>query len=521
MAMSEKFLFEELDAPSREYLLHARDRRGGGMPGVFVPKSNYLPGVGCFVGIAVLVCTAILAANLIEEEPLGVAMLETAGLLVGGWLVVYALRAWAAARSSREAGHFVFADAETLWECSGPTVAATDLHGVAEASSVEHFSKEGKYTHTAVTVRTSAGTRQFNVQHEGRAQILVGFCNALAWLRSGGAGDAPAVARHAAAPAPYRNLPAPIMGGLARELAERGEMPRDLSPDSLGLDVTDVPRPKKEGQSSSAFLHFLFILFVITGVGAGSVLAFKELNVGWRDDAIWSYIGKIDDHDQRAPWLRAYLADERNIKHRDDARQMLRTIYAGAVNRIRGGFIHNQNQFGNFNFPPVPGPGIPNLLPAAGAANDRIDDQLLDGLEVVLRELAEQPLALVSVSVKEKGNRDGAAEREKEMMEKYTVAVLHGVGEELIAFVKAPPDAAGMIAIDYVYERKGDGPGASWRCKLTFSFRKTTDGDVVKTVTREFANEPPPSVASVGVLADKLGLRTAGAKKLKLQPVEF
>ena len=161
MAFSDKFQFEALDSHSREYLLQARDNRGRGLPGVFVPISNSLPGVGCFFGIVFVVVTAIVTFNIVEEEPVAVAMLQTAGFLLGGWLIVAALRIWIAGKSKKYIGHFVYADAETLWECNGSHVVTTDIYDLVEARGVQNY-KQGKYQGKTDTRPYEAGPSAYS-----------------------------------------------------------------------------------------------------------------------------------------------------------------------------------------------------------------------------------------------------------------------------------------------------------------------------------------------------------------------
>ena len=512
MAISDTFQFEELDSHSREYLLQARDNRGKGLPGIFVPITNSLPGVGCFFGIVFVIVTAIVTFNIMEEEPLAVAMLQTAGFMLGGWMIVAAFRIWTSAKSKRYIGHFVYADAETLWECNGSKVVTTDIYDIVEARGVQNY-KEGKYQNTALTVHTSSGRRELIVHHEVRGRDLIIFLNTIAWMRSGGKGDGGDNIR-ADEDINYKKLDPEIMGGLAKEQAETGSMPRKITAKALDLDVEDVPVPKREGRASTGILNCLIII----ALGAVCLLMFRALNVSWRDDAIWEEINKFQEHekDKRAPWLRAYLSDERNTKHREDARQMLRDIYTATVARIRNAAINNLAPN-----PPLLGGGLPPM----NFGGDRVDKDLVDGLAVVLMELAELNAPIVSVSVKEKGGGAGGEaavkEREKKVMEKYTLALLDGVGQELVAFVEAPPDTPGMIDITYEYGKGNPKDfGGGWRIIFTLAFRKSPDGDPVKTVKKAIPSQAP-STADIDTLVSKLGLQTAGPKKIVIQPIDF
>ena len=489
---TQSYRFEELDRKTRDYLLMARDRKGRGMPGLYLPTPNYLPIAGFICGIVVLVVMWIIAWNQLEQEPLGVAMLQTIGLLLGGWMIVAAIRVWIAAAGKNYAGHFIFADAETLWECSGGAVTATDLYGLVEAEGVNNYNKEGKYQNTAVTIYMKKGKRLLTLMNEKNAEQLTIFLNTLAWLRAGGD-----TRKNADAEDPSK-LPAAVLGGIARENAVDDYLPKKWTASALDLDVEDVPIPKRKSRAASGLMQCAVIL----ALGVVSVLLFKSLNVGWRDDAIWEKVGEIRYYDARAPWIRAYLADARNTKHRDEARKMLRDIYAKNVERIRNsaGMVANPPQF----------PKIiqPQQLNVGGVERD-----FVDGLEIVLMELAELPLPDVSISVKDKSGGPEASAREQAFLKKYAQAIFEGVGgdqqhNQLIRVAQAAEGGRGMIHVEWEFVSVNNTRQANF----TFTFRKAPDGDVVKTVRRQVTvNDDRPT--TLESLAGNFGLATAGPQK--------
>src|SRR5580698_10623606 len=95
--MSETYNFEELDEATREYLIAVREAKGKGMPGMFAPTTNAFAGCGCLAGLA-LVPLALLATltnwiGVVYDDPIRVALLQTAGLVLGGWLIFSFFRA--------------------------------------------------------------------------------------------------------------------------------------------------------------------------------------------------------------------------------------------------------------------------------------------------------------------------------------------------------------------------------------------------------------------------------------------
>src|SRR5262245_55393515 len=98
--MPETFVFEELDETTRDYLMAVRDAEGEGAPGVFTPTSSALAGCGCVAGPIIIIATLLLTLTdwigVVYDDPVRVALLQTGGLLVGGWLLFAFFRSKAA-----------------------------------------------------------------------------------------------------------------------------------------------------------------------------------------------------------------------------------------------------------------------------------------------------------------------------------------------------------------------------------------------------------------------------------------
>jgi len=469
---TQKFQVEELDQESRDYLLAIRDSKGDGMPGAYVPQSNNLAGCGCLCGILVLGGTLAIASNQMTKEPLAVAMLQTAGILLGGWLIIYAIRVWMFKKGRGFAGNFIYADAQTLWECRGSSVTVTDLSELVEARQTKNYNND-KYQNTAIEVSTADGTRKFTINNESGASQIVIFLNLVAWLRSGGKEDV-GIPMPADVQAGVDKMPAAIMGGVALDIYESNVFPADLSPQALKISVDSVPTPKKEGRASSSILWYLLIV----GVAVGGVFLLKEMNIPLRDAAIWKHILDIPQPEKKAPWIRAYLNDSRNTQHRDEAKQLLANIYKDSIARIKSQNI---------------GPDKPH-------------PELLGGLEQILLELPNQPLPLITIRATEKGaNAETSKERAKSVQNAYTRAILDAVGEELIIFAEAPGEAPAMLEIEYTPIRAGNG---GQEINYSVKFRRTADAELAKTVTHTLTQ-----TISLADTAQRLGVLTAGKKK--------
>ena len=157
--MTEKYRFEELDRETRDYLLHARDQAGHGLPGVFVGQTDDLPVIGIVLGFAVIMATVLMTFPP-TDPPVKEAMLQTAGFMLGGWMVLAAFRVWAGGKSGRYAGHFVYADPENLYRPTASTVEVTDLGEPARRQGRSPNFNEGKYQNTEITLKVGRDRRK-------------------------------------------------------------------------------------------------------------------------------------------------------------------------------------------------------------------------------------------------------------------------------------------------------------------------------------------------------------------------
>src|SRR5438105_8765227 len=143
-----KCLFEELDDETRAYLQEVRARRGSRTPGVFVGGGNGWP-VLAFLAGPVIALFAVAQGFLSTKDDWAVALLQTAGVMLGGWLVVYAFRRWFAP-ARKFAGFFTYFDPTHVYQVSGESVTVTD---VSDFSGVDarHTYSGGNYGGSNVT----------------------------------------------------------------------------------------------------------------------------------------------------------------------------------------------------------------------------------------------------------------------------------------------------------------------------------------------------------------------------------
>jgi hypothetical protein len=481
--MATTFVLEELDAATREYLIEVRDREGRGAPGIFAPTKNPWPAVGCIVGPIIIGLTLILTlapgVRIIFDEPTRVAMLQTAGLLLGGWMLIAAFRVWARKGSKKVAGNWVYADPLFLYEAKGEQVNITDVTEVIE-SQYTHNYNNGAYQNSVVRLLLPGNhIASVTLNHEQRAENMVVYYNYLAWARGPEGGE-------------RSNLPPATLGGLAKYVARNDNEPLDaennVNLSMIELDIDEVPEePHREGRALPNIIPY--VVLVLAGVACFFVM--QEVNIPIRDDAIFQDVTEPREYIQPRG-LRDYLFDPRNTRHREQVYQHLETFYIRTV--------------------------IPNVRTGNG------DPELREGMARVLEELKRADAAIVSIRVTEKqspaGKESGAAERAKNLQSGVTDRILEvfaqweppikprtdetfketqpPIGRQLIDFVQAPDEAKPHFDISYEFV-----PAENNQYKLNWTI---TIRD--KVVAGE---EQPPPVAGPKTLTESQAISADSA----------
>jgi len=462
--MTEKYQFHELDRETRDYLLLARDQRGNGLPGVFVGKTNLLAAVGLVVGFGVIIATVVMTFPP-TDPPAKEAMLQTAGFLLGGWMVVAALRVWAAGRSGRYAGHFVYADPDFLYEADGSTVAVTDLAELREAKAVQNFN-EGKYRNTAITVKCGPERSQVTVPDEAGGRRVTVFLNAVAYMRDGGEDGKDDT---------LRKLSPEAMGAVAKHVATTGEFPTNPAR-AEGGNAIRVPHPRREGRASSGVLG----LALIALIGTGLFFGFLTMNYPYRDEAVFARVRELPPKEQ-PPALRLYLSHDQFAAHRDEARQLLGERYEAGV---------KANVAGN-------------------------DADLRRGLADVVLALKDKPTAALSLRTLEeaapRGMEGGGALRQKVAGEKLADKWGSTIGDELVVF--AMLDDPGLPANIDLRWKVTDGGGVAY----TIAFRRSPDDEPVVTAIGTVAAGPDPG-RTVDSMCDQILAQSVGLTRIRPTP---
>jgi len=373
--MSQTFVFEELDEATRSYLLAVRDAEGAGAPGVFAPVSSSMAGCGCIGGLIIIAVTLALTLtnwiNVIYDDPVRVALLQTAGILLGGWLFFAGIRSAVGKGNRKMAGNWVYVDPLHLYQAYREQVTVTKVDEVVEANFTHNYNN-GSYQNSVVNVLLGgAASTSVTVNNEQRAEQMVVYLNYLAWARGAEGGE-------------RAGLPPASLGGLAKYVAKNDAEPKDaednINLNLVELDITEVPEePTREHRAMPSLLPYIVM---IAGAAGVFYLMSQVVNPPLRDDAIYDAVTKSTNPPSMEPrFLRAYLIDPRNARHRDDVKQKLGQFYDDAIQR----------------------------LPPGG------DPKLRDGMIQVLRSLKDADQPIVSVQVSEIGAKAGAEERVKKL----------------------------------------------------------------------------------------------------------
>jgi hypothetical protein len=477
--MPQTFIFEELDETTRNYLTAVRDAGGSGAPGVFSTTASSMAGCGCIAGAVVIVATFLLTLttwiDVIYDDPVRVALLQTAGLVLGGWLLIAAMRSSGKKVGSKTAGHWVYVDPLHLYEAYREQVTVTRVDDAVEANFTHNYNN-GSYQNSVVKVLLGGNSvAQVTLNNEQRAEQMVVYLNYLAWARGEGGDRA--------------TLPPASLGGLAKYVAKNDAEPKDaegnINLNLVELDITQVPEePTREGRAAPSVLPYIFIL--VAAAAIFGLMAYV-VNPPIRDEAIYDAVTRVTQPPSVEPrFLRAYLIDPRNTRHRDEVQRQLAGFYDPAISHV---------------------------------TNRATDAELRGGMVQVLESLrtADQPIVSLKVTEKPDG-KPGAAERQKKILEgivggnvaggtggimdefaKVSPPIQPGpgvvfkeqpppIGHQLIAFVEAP-EGANNAHFEITYTLKPGINQNSYRVEILVEIRTTVEAPPVATSTLSLPGE--------------------------------
>ncbi len=347
--MTQRFESEELDEASLEYLRTAHRHDGDGMPGIYLDPtvanlaSAWLPVFGVSLGLVLIAVTLFFTWGSLAD-PINAAMLQTAGLFLGMWLIVawFRIRAWR--KRPDYVGYFKLIDPLYLWQASGRGVWVSPLSGLRDADVDHTYDDKGNYSTSKVTVRLEKETIVIDVKSQYLAERLEGYLNLLKESNQG---------------QPAERGFETLEELNAREADEQGE---ELPP-PIRRQVDAIPEPHKVRSVTNWWPYPILVMLF-------AVVFFLSwlFCTATRDDEIFALV-----REHRPPDLRAYLIDRRNTRHRHEVLQLLARWHDQAAQRVdaRGG-----------------------------------DPRLTAGLASLIRSLGQETRPVITIAVKQSQDAD-------------------------------------------------------------------------------------------------------------------
>jgi hypothetical protein len=389
--MSQRFESEELDEATLEYLRTVNRHQGDGVPGMYLDHSAanlasaWLPTAGAILGPILIIATLFCTIGSLDD-PINVAMLQTAGVFLGVWMFVAWLRTKIASRRPDYVGHFKLLDPLYLWHATGRGVFVTPLRGLEGAWVDHNHNNEGAYTNSKVTLRLEGERIPVEVKSQYLADRLEAYANLL--------------------PEFDRGLPAERGYDALDELnyREDGGTNED-APAPVRRLVEAIPEPHKV-RTVFTFWRYpvVVVLFILT------FLCSWTLCKALRDDEIFELVKK----DGKPPVLRSYLVDRRNTRHRAEVQQSLARIHDQTAQKIE---------------------------------KKGRDPQLKAGLASLVRAVSHEPLPVLTILVKQSQQAEG---RDQTLLfaPQGMNALRSGLIKDLTEYLTPPQDHLALIGAE-------------------------------------------------------------------------
>jgi len=415
--MLDTFSYEQLDPATKAYLRDVRAGKGRGAPGVFYGQGSARPVWALLAGLVIMPTFLGIASistkgqwQLWAGGPVinAAALLQTASILMGGWLILYAFRRWLASADSF-AGWFFYFDPAHAYIGEGETIRIAALPSDTEISPTGQSSVQFITQHDGFTVLLPNRTQ---------AAFVSDYYAAVDWVMGQREGR-------------WAGIPLAEVGAVGRYLVEEDSEPPSIQ--DTGLQFNEIPEEVRAVRKpKSGILGYLAVI----GVGVVLFGLFNTVNPGMQDDkAFENAKAKTTSTDEPemtgAHALRDYLLNERNTRHRDEATQLLAGLYDKPINKVK--------------------------LTAT-------DPDLKNGMVALLEGLRSPVLPVVSIEVSDKSNATQPnGPMANGLREMISDGIAKTVGKDMIAFVKKPEDLPNVPAlIDLKYQPGTRAGSVDW-----------------------------------------------------------
>lgn len=384
--------YTQLDPATKAYLRAVRQSGGRGAPGVFHATSDARAIIALLVGLIVAPVFVCMGYGT-NKAPWAMAMLQTAGVMTGGWLVLYAFRRWFAGLDNY-AGKFVYFDPEYVFVGRGEELQYARL---GDDPSAEPAGDSG--------VRFGAEGGQFVVPVPARsvALFVADYYDALSHLRR----DAEGSWWSEASPAE--------LGAMARYMVVNERVPSSMS--EVTLEIEDVPEEVRPARGRpSGVLRYLLILAVGGLVYAGFTFTNKPLH----DEGAFAAVNQTSPAE-----LRHYLADPHTSAHHDEAKKKLADLYAA-----------KRKELGN---------------------RVNTDAEIRDAFLTLFGTLDGPEPPAVSIAVADRSDNPNGGSWANSLRTRLADGIGTEVGKEYIVFVQKPDDPGRWPLVDLSYGTDAGG----------------------------------------------------------------
>ena len=486
MQGSNTFIFEELDQPSKDYLLAIGRNKGDGFPGIYIYNYNSWR---AFLLTGIVFLGGIHFVNLVDTfaEPKAQAMLQTALFLLGGWFVMLWFRRKGYFSTASNLSSFIFVDEKYYWNWSHYSVDVINIENIQffecnYNDDYKTYDFKLKCDHGFVKMSLSdaePASKLYSLlsyKYEKNKKHTEGEFTESKWkwlyvLTFGIPNDLK-----------------PVDGDDGFVLDEAF---KDLSSEC-------VPDPFKVRNEKVRILNYGLSVLVL----GFAFFLFLQINIIVRDDQIWESIQTINS-DEKVYWLRIYLRDPRNTRHRDVAVKQLGLKYENIFNKI--GKLQNivdRDDKGNFD------PRNPNLLMLIPMPKliSVPDLELIEGLKSIIFSKMldlQEPFLKLSVTPSDPASVD-VSKFIGAITDAYIQSIVNAFGSEYF-IVSSSLDGPGHINIVYsFFEEKNQQ-----KIRFDVSYRQTLESEPTEKISLE-VNIPRRELQYVERAAKRLGVFTVG-----------
>ncbi len=490
------FIFEELDQPSKDYLLAIGKNKGAGFPGFYTYKSNswwafLLAGIVFLGGIPVVNFADTFA------EPKAQAMLQTALFLVSGWFVMLSFRRGGFFSTASNLSSFVFVDGKYFWNWNYYSV------DVLNFENIKFFecNYNDNYKTYDFRLECDHGFVKISLSDEEAASKLYSL------LSYKYAKNKKFTEGHFME-SKWKWLYV-LTFGIPKHLKPvDGEDGFVLDEDFKDISSERVPDPFKARNEKVRILNYGLFILVLSFVS----FLFFQIDIIVRDDQIWESIQTIDS-DEKVYWLRIYLRDPRNTRHRDVAVKQLGLKYENIFNKIgKSQNIVDRDDKVNVDF-------VSKQIPAIDSRNSNLhmlipmaklisvpDPKLIEGLQSVIFSKMldlQEPFLKLSVIPSDPAPVD-LSKFNGAITDAYIQSIISAFGNEYF-IVSNSLDGPGHINIVYnFFEEKNQQ-----KIRFDVSYRQTLESEPIVKKSLE-VNIPSREIKYVERAAKRLGVFTVG-----------